>query len=273
MSDYAAFKELEVRGWSDAARAAHYVKLFATAADQAIGPLLHAAGVRTGAKVLDLCCGHGNVSEALAARGCKVTGADFSPAMLEMARQRAPGATLIGADAQNLPFANAEFDIVVSNLGICHVPDQPRALTEVHRVLRPGGRFAMTVWCGPDKGPGYEMVYRTVKACGAPGIGMAPGPDFHQFANPVNAQALLTTAGFSAIQSSVVPSGWDFDRPEGFVEMFERGTVRAAELLSRQPPQNLAAIQSALTNEVRERFANGNHWRVPAPAALISATA
>lgn len=273
MSDYAAFKELEIHGWSDAARAANYVKLFATASDQAIEPLLEAAGARGGAKVLDLCCGQGNVAEALAARGCKVTGADFSAAMLEMARRRVPGATFIEADAQNLPFANAEFDIVVSNLGICHVPDQPRALSEAHRVLRPGGRFAMTVWCGPDKGPGYEVVYRIVKACGAPGIGMAPGPDFHLFAHPATAQALLTAAGFSAIQSSIVPSGWDFDRPEGFIEMFERGTVRAAELLSRQPAQNLAAIRSALTAEVRERFANGGRWRVPAPAALVSATA
>jgi hypothetical protein len=47
----------------------------------------------------------------------------------------------------------------------------------------------------------------------------------------------------------------------------------AAELLSRQPPENLAAIRSALTGEVRTRFADGGRWRVPAPAALVSATA
>jgi hypothetical protein len=129
------------------------------------------------------------------------------------------------------------------------------------------------VWCGPDKGPGYEMLYRLVKSCGAPGIVMAPGPDFHHFANPATAQDALTAAGFSAVRSAVVPSGWDFDRPEGFCEMFERGTVRAAELLSRQPPENLAAIRSALTGEVRTRFADGGRWRVPAPAALVSATA
>jgi len=273
MSDYPAFKELEIRGWADATRATHYVRMFAQAADRAIGPLLDAADVRAGAKVLDLCSGQGNVSEALAARGCNATGADFSPAMLEMARRRVPAATFIEADAQNLPFPNREFDAVVSNLGICHVPDQPRALTEAHRVLRPGGRFAMTVWCGPDKGPAYEMVYRIVKAHGAPGVVMADGPDFHQFANPATAHALLTAAGFSAVRSSVVPSAWDFDRPEGFVEMFERGTVRAAELLSRQPPEHIAAIRSALADEVRARFASGDRWRVPAPAALISATA
>lgn len=273
MTEYSAFKELEIRGWADAARAADYVKMFAQAADRAIGPLIDAAGAKGGTKVLDLCCGQGNVSEALVARGCQVTGADFSPAMIEMARARVPNATFIEGDAQNLPFAKAEFDVVVANLGICHVPDQPRALDEAHRVLRPGGRFAMTVWCGPDRGPGYEMFYRVIKTRGAPGITMAPGPDFHQFANPDTARALLTAAGFSDVASSVVPSAWDFDSPEGFANMFERGTVRAAELLSRQPPEHLAAVHAALTREVAERFASGSRWRVPAPAALISATA
>jgi SAM-dependent methyltransferase len=273
MSDFTAFKELEARGWADAARAADYVARFAQASDQAIGPLIDAAGAKRGLNALDLCCGQGNVSEALAARGCQVTGADFSPAMLTMARRRVPSAKFVEADAQDLPFSDAEFDLVVSNLGICHVPDQPRVLAQARRVLRRGGRFAMTVWCGPDKGPGYELLYRVVSAYGASGIAMAPGPDFHQFANRATAEALLTAAGFSGVEHSIVPSYWDFDRPEAFIEMFERGTVRAAELLSRQPANDLTTIRSVLTNEVRERFANGAHWRVPAPAALVSATA
>lgn len=272
MSDFAAFKELEISGWSDASRAASYAQLFATASDQAIGPLLDAAGARAGRKVLDLCCGQGNVSEALVARGCKVTGADFSPAMLEMARRRVSGATLIPADAQDLPFADAEFDIVVSSFGICHVPDQPRALAEARRVLRPGGRFAMTVWRGPEAASGYEMLYRIIKEHGAPGITAPPGPDFHQFANRDTAHALLTAAGFSNIEQTVIDCGWDLDRPESFAEIFERGTVRAAMLLSRQPAENLAAIRSVFAREIRERFANGARWRVPAPAALVGAT-
>jgi ubiquinone/menaquinone biosynthesis C-methylase UbiE len=130
---------MERSGWSDATRASGYVELFSSASDQAINSLLDAAGAKPDLKTLDLCCGQGNVSEALLSRGCEVVGIDFSPAMLAFARGRAPKATFLEADAQNLPFDDAEFDIVVSNLGVCHVPDQPRALAEARRVLRPGG--------------------------------------------------------------------------------------------------------------------------------------
>jgi SAM-dependent methyltransferase len=150
MSDFSAFAEMERRSWSDQTRASGYVALFASAPDQAVGSLLDAARAKSGLKALDLCCGQGNVSEALVARGCQVLGVDFSPAMLAFARKRAPKATFIEADAQDLPFDDAEFDVVVSNLGVCHVPDQPRALAEARRVLRSGGKFAMTVWCGPE---------------------------------------------------------------------------------------------------------------------------
>jgi SAM-dependent methyltransferase len=273
MSDFTAFRELEISGWSDPGRAAGYVELFAQASDQAIGPLLDAADARAGVNALDLCCGQGNVSEALVARGCQVTGADFSPAMLAMARARVPGANFIEADAQDLPLADGEFDIVVSNLGICHVPDQRRALRQAHRVLKKGGRFAMTVWCGADTPGGYEMLYRVFKQHGAPGISAPPGPDFHQFANPDTANALLTAAGFSDIGHAVLDCGWNLETPESFAPILERGTVRAAMLLSRQPPENLAAIRRAFANEIRDRFHSGGRWRVPAPAALVSATA
>ena len=136
MGDFSAFANLERSGWLDTKRAFGYVELFASASDQAINSLLDAADASQDLKALDLCCGQGNVSEALLKRGCKVFGIDFSPAMLAFARRRAPGATFIEADAQSLPFEASEFDFVVSNLGVCHVPDQPRALAEVRRVLR-----------------------------------------------------------------------------------------------------------------------------------------
>jgi SAM-dependent methyltransferase len=271
--DFTAFAEAEHFGWRNSERASGYVNLFAAASDQIIEPLLDAVGAQSSQNVLDLCCGQGNVAEFLAARGCKVVGADFSPAMLDFARSRVPEAIFIEADAQELPFRDDEFDVVVSNVGICHVPDQRRAIAEAKRVLRKGGRFGMTVWCGPDLSPSYEMVYRAIKTHGATGITAPPGPDFHQFADRKVANEFLSNAGFSELSMSIVESGWTVDTPDDFFEIFARGTVRAAMLLARQPPEHLTAIRSALNEEVGRRFASGSQWRVPTMAAVLSATA
>ena len=77
MSDFSAFGNLERSGWLDAKRAFGYVELFASASDQAINSLLDAADASQNLKALDLCCGQGNVSEALLRRGCKVFGSIF----------------------------------------------------------------------------------------------------------------------------------------------------------------------------------------------------
>jgi SAM-dependent methyltransferase len=273
VSDFSAFAEMERSSWSDATRASGYVELFASAPDQAIESLLDAARANRDLKTLDLCCGHGNVSAALLSRGCQVIGIDFSPAMLAFARARAPKATFIEADAQALPFDDAEFDIVVSNLGVCHVPDQPRALAEARRVLRPGGKFAMTVWCGPATSPCFAVVYEAIKVHGHPDVSAPIGPDFHQFARREVATKLLSDAGFSNVEVMTVDCLWDLSAPEELFEIYAKGTVRAGMLLSKQPPQNLAAIRSALTMRVREKFASRDRWRIPVPAALVQATA
>jgi len=273
VSDFSAFGSMERHGWGDATRAAGYVALFSSAPDQAIDSLLNAVGAKSDRKALDLCCGHGNVAAALLRRGCAVVGVDFSPAMLAFARARASNATFIEADAQNLPFDDAAFDVVVSNVGICHVPDQPRALAEARRVLRPAGKFAMTVWCGPDASPCFAAVYRAIKAHGHPGVSIPAGPDFHQFARRDVAVELLSEAGFSNVDVTTVDCIWDLSAPEDLFEIYAKGTVRAAMLLSQQPPQNLASIRSALTTTVREQFSSGDRWRVPVPAALIRAIA
>jgi ubiquinone/menaquinone biosynthesis C-methylase UbiE len=273
MGNFTEFGDLERRSWADAGRASGYVDLFASASDQAIDSLLDAVDAKSNLKALDLCCGQGNVSKALIHRGCQVVGADFSPAMLAFAQARAPSATFIEADAQDLPFDDAEFDIVVSNLGVCHVPDQPRALSQARRVLRAGGRFAMTVWCGPDISPCFDVVYSAIKMHGSPEVSAPPGPDFHQFAKREIAEKLLREAEFKNIDLTIVDCAWDLSAPEGLSEIYEKGTVRAAMVLAKQPAQNLAAIRSAMTEAVRKRFAYRDRWRVPVPAALVRATA
>ncbi|MGW0522034.1 class I SAM-dependent methyltransferase [Crossiella sp. NPDC003009] len=105
--------------------------------------------LRPGMTVLDLACGHGRLSNRLAARGCRVTGLDITPVFLKRARAEAAGSGLevgyVLGDMRELPWTG-EFDRVVnwfSSFGYFADADNRRVLAEVRRVLRPGGRFAL----------------------------------------------------------------------------------------------------------------------------------
>ncbi|MEJ2178608.1 MAG: methyltransferase domain-containing protein, partial [Gammaproteobacteria bacterium] len=182
MTSYEDFANLERRGWSDDSIASGYVEMFSSASDLAIPSIV--SEVTPGARVLDLCCGQGNVSEGLLEAGLSVVGADFSAKMLAHARERLSDGEFIEADAQDLPFDNEDFDSVVCSFGMMHIPDQPRALQEIRRVLKPGGQFIMTSWCGPDVSPVFQVFYSSVQEHGDPSVTMPDSPNFHQFANP-----------------------------------------------------------------------------------------
>jgi ubiquinone/menaquinone biosynthesis C-methylase UbiE len=94
--------------------------------------------------------GNGNVSLAAARRFCDVTSTDYVPALLERGRQRAESEGLEisfqEADAEQLSFADASFDIVTSSFGVMFAPDQDRAAAEMLRVTRPGGKIGLANW-------------------------------------------------------------------------------------------------------------------------------
>lgn len=271
MTVFEGFADLERRGWGNESIASGYVNLFSSASDMAIPALID--GLEPGMRVLDLCCGQGNVSQALHAHGCRVVGADFSPTMLGHARKRFPDGEFVEADAQDLPFSDGEFDAVVSNLGLVHVPDQPRALNEARRILQKGGRFAMSAWCGPDASPVFQIFYGSVRAHGDPAVTLPEGPNFHQFADENTARALVSDAGFAFEKIEHVDCYWQLSRPEMVAEIFHQGAPRAGSLLTRQSDAHRNAVKVAITDQVRQRFADGESWRVPIPAAVVSAIA
>lgn len=92
-----------------------------------------------GERILDLGCGNGQLTSRIAATGARVQGVDASQQMVAAARDR--GLDAIHANAESLPFADASFDAVFSNAALHWVQDQDAMLAQVHRVLRPGGRF------------------------------------------------------------------------------------------------------------------------------------
>jgi demethylmenaquinone methyltransferase/2-methoxy-6-polyprenyl-1,4-benzoquinol methylase len=100
------------------------------------------AAVRPGDRVLDVCCGTGDLALADREAGGVVLGVDFSEEMLARAREKAPDLEWLRADATNLPFEDASFDVVTDGFGIRNLPDLEAGLRELARVARPGGRLA-----------------------------------------------------------------------------------------------------------------------------------
>jgi SAM-dependent methyltransferase len=112
--------------------------------------LCEAADVRTHQRVLDVACGNGNASLAAARRGARVVGVDFVPALLERAAERAVAERaefeLVVADAEQLPFDAASFDVVLSTFGVMFTPNHEQAARELLRVCVPGGTIALANW-------------------------------------------------------------------------------------------------------------------------------
>ncbi len=112
--------------------------------------LVSLGAVGPGVSALDVCCGTGDIAFRMAAAGARVTGLDFSPEMLAIARKRVPGVTFLQGDAQQLPFPDATFDVVTVGYGLRNLASWERGLAELARVTRPGGHVLVLDFGKPD---------------------------------------------------------------------------------------------------------------------------
>jgi SAM-dependent methyltransferase len=143
--DYAAIKHRQQVTWASGDFAVIGTTL------QIVGEsLAEAADVRAGERVLDVAAGNGNATLAAARRFADVTSTDYVPELLQKAGARAQAEGLAvqfrTADAEDLPFADGEFDVALSTFGVMFAPDHPRAARELLRVTRRGGRIALANW-------------------------------------------------------------------------------------------------------------------------------
>jgi ubiquinone/menaquinone biosynthesis C-methylase UbiE len=119
-----------------------------------VGELLcESVDVRPGHKVLDVATGSGNTAIAAARRFCHSTGVDYVPALLDRGRERSAAERLqinfVEGDAENIPFPDSSFDVVLSTFGSMFAPNQEKAASELLRVCKPGGKVGMANWT-PD---------------------------------------------------------------------------------------------------------------------------
>ena len=188
-----------------------------------------ALGETARGSVLDVACGPGILSAAIAKTARQVVAFDLTPEMLTKAAQRCAGlgnVTFREGNAAELPFADADFDAVVTRLSVHHFDRPGRAMSEIFRVLRPGGSFVIADVISSE-GPAEAELQNAIEILRDPShVRMLPGSEL---------TALVKGAGF-AVESLV-----SWDKPREFEEWM--GIVNDA---SRVPP--LRAVVRALAN-------------------------
>lgn len=212
--------------------------------------LCEAVDLRAGERVLDVACGNGNAALAAARRWALVTGLDYVPALLARARARAAAEGLSldlrEGDAEDLPFPDGAFDVVLSTFGVMFTPDQARAARELLRVCRRGGRIGLTCWT-PDGFIGE--VFRVVGSFVPPPPGLQPPA---LWGTEARLRELLG-AGAGEVRAERRAFAFRYRSPEHWVEVFRAwyGPVRRA--FAALAPDRQAALAEALVAAIARR--------------------
>jgi len=137
--------------------------------------LVRIAALKPGQKALDVCCGTGDVTMALAGSGANVVGLDFNGRMLDVARKRAASGALrnvrfLEGDALQIPFGESAFDVVAISYGLRNLSDFEGGVSELHRVTKPGGRILVLDF-GKPANKTWRWIYYTYLRCMVPVFG------------------------------------------------------------------------------------------------------
>src|SRR5918995_3500930 len=221
--------------------------------------LCEAVNVHAGDTVLDVATGSGNTAISAARRFCEVTGIDYVPELIEDARKRAEvegmEVTFEVGDAEDLPYPEASFDVVLSTLGVMFAPDQEKVAEELLRVCRTGGKIGLANWT-PDGFIGN--MFRTLGKHVPPPPGIKPPPLWGI------EQRLQELLGEGVASLEVTQRNYMFRYPSAghFVEYFRSyygPTLKAFESLDRDG-------QGALAKDLEELL---EQWNTSGDATLV----
>jgi SAM-dependent methyltransferase len=262
------FNHFEQSMWEQ--RASNYADSFEALTAITVERLLDAVGAGVGTDLVDVGTGPGFVAGAAVARGANVTGVDVADAMIQLARQRVPGAEFRAGSAEALPLPDGAFDAVVGNFVLLHLGNPDRGASEARRVLRPGGRCAFTVWDSATVNRALGVFHEAVeRAQVAPPSDIPTGPPMFALGESAAFGNLLRAAGFENVAITECTGTLRVD-PTEWWDATLRSTPRTGTLIARQS----AAVQAEIRahyDELVAPYALGGEAVLPVAAVLAAA--
>ena len=277
--DPVAYKQTTREQWQEAAEAWNR---WAPTLERWLGPatelMLDQARIGPGARVLDLAAGAGGQTIAAARRvgpSKSVLATDISPAILDYAAEAARAAGLANVefremDGEALELDDGSFDAVISRVGLIYFPDQQRALREIHRVLRPGGRLSAIVYSTAERNSFFSIpvgIIRRIAGLPAPAPGL-PGP--FSLGGPGVLDAAYANAGFEDVVVRPLDAPVRFATARECVR-FERESFGALHaMLAGVTPAERDQAWSEIEAEL-EQFESGDGFEGPCQLLIGSA--
>ena len=223
--------------------------------------LLSAAGLRPGLRVLDVATGTGEpgLTAAERVKPGEVVGIDISEAMIGLARENARRRGLGNfkgevLEASSLPHPDGHFDAILCRLGIMFFGDVTATLSELRRVLKPGGRAVFSSWAEPPSNPWASLTGGIVARILALPPPSENAPGFYRFSNPDKLRGALSAAGFPSVEIRDVRGEIRFDSPPMYWEFMTDVVAPIVKALQETTAGKRKEVEEAVLAEAEKRM-------------------
>jgi SAM-dependent methyltransferase len=265
--DADAFNQFEADGWD--AKAAPYLDFWSPITARVFDPLLNAAEVGQGTRLLDVGCGPGELEAVAIDRGAVPTGIDIAPAMVDLAKERHPDLTFEVGNAEELSYDDGSFDAVVANFVLLHLGRPEVAVGEWARVLAPGGRLALSIWDETSVNRLHGLILDAVDSVDdlVP-VDIPEGPP--AFRTDEELVTLLEATNLIDVRIDHVRFDAEFQNPAELWTGMLRSGVRFPPLVNGQPLEIQGSIRAAFDRLAAEHARDDGSIAVPTAIQIAS---